>query len=228
MKSQFGFLSRRLMVFWLSLLTTFTLLAQDHLDEKFQGSYRSRPKTSIVRNKTTKGISLPRKFAGLTDLLESLPLDVTMRKKYPDLKINGGDPEKRKLEELYNVEVDCWIHAVKYEGGIGDRDFHVIVGNDPDVDVATFMNVEVSGLPVGGKNLTPLKAARKQFLDLFPDKNFSTTFQRIEPPLKVRIAGSLLFDGQHNHSCEKCPGPGYAKPGTVWEIHPVYSVVSIQ
>ena len=215
-----------LVVVW--VLTATILFAQNHLDETFQGHYRKKPKTSIVRNKTTNMISSPLTYPTLGDLLGSLLPDVSMRKKYPDLKMHAGDPEKRKSEELHNVEIDCWIHAVKYEGGAGDRDFHVIIGDDSDVSTATFMNVEISGLPVSGKNRTPLRDARKQFLDLFTDSTFSTSFTQINPARKVHFTGSLLFDGDHNHSCGTCPGPVYAKPGTVWEIHPVYSVVSIQ
>jgi hypothetical protein len=227
MKLSIRFFRNWYVALWLFAFIPGTLLAQTHLDESFKGSYRKKPKTSIVRNKTTKEISTPLSYSTLGDLLGSLTPDVKMRKKYPDLKIHAGDPEKRKSEELFNVEVNCWIHAVKYEGGNGDRDFHVIVGDDPDVEVATFLNVEVTGLPKSGINRKPLKDARKQFLDLFPDKNFSTSFTQIDPPLKVKITGSLFFAGEHNHSCEKCPGPSYAKPGTVWEIHPIYFVIPI-
>jgi len=228
MKSFLRALIRRILLYWLFLLLPVALLAQEHLDENFKGSYRKKPKTSIVRTKGTNEISPPKKYSSLSDLLGDLPPDVKMRKTYPDLRIHGGDPATRKMEELHNVEVDCWIHAVKWEGGKGDRDFHVIVGDDADREAATFMNVEISGLPASGKNRAPLRDARKQFLKLFPDKKFTTSFKMIDPPLKVRITGSLFFDGEHSHSCDKCPGPKDAKPGTVWEIHPVYSIVVIQ
>jgi hypothetical protein len=205
-----------------------TIRSQDHLDESFQGSYREKPKTSIVRSATTGNISRVHKYGNLGDLLVFLPDDIEMRNKYPDLRIHGGDPEKRKTEELFNVELVCWVHAVKYEGGKGDRDFHVIVGDTPDVETATFMNVEVSGLPPNdSNNYKPLKDVRKQFLELFSDYNFTTSFTQIDPPRKVKIKGSLLFDGEHNHSCGTCPGPSYAKPGTVWEIHPIYSITAV-
>lgn len=205
-----------------------TIFPQEHLDESFQGSYREKPKTSIVRSKTTNNISRVRKYDDLGELLIFLPKDLEMRKKYPDLKINSGDPEKRKPEELFNVEVECWVIAVKYEGGEGDRDFHVIVGDDQDTALATYLNVEVSSLPPNNsKNYQPLREARKQFLELFSDYNFTNRFKYINPPRKVKIKGSLLFDGQHNHSCGSCPGPSYAKPGTVWEIHPIYSMIAV-
>ena len=205
-----------------------TIIPQQHLDESFQGSYREKPKTSIVRSLSTGNISRVRKYDNLGELFMFLPKDVEMRNKYPDLRINGGDPEKRKTEELFNAEVECWVVAVKYEGGEGDRDFHVIVGDSPDTALATYLNVEVSGLPPNSsKNYQPLREARKQFLELFSDYNFTNAFKYINPPRKVKIKGSLFFDGQHNHSCRTCPGPAYAKPGTVWEIHPIYSIIRV-
>ncbi len=205
------------------------LFGQAHLDETFKGSYRAKPKTSIVRSLATDHISRAHNFKNLNDLLIFLPKDIEMRDKYEDLRMKKGDPETRKHEELFNVQVVCWVHAAKYEGGShGDRDFHVIVGNDSDITTATFMNVEVTGLPdSSSKNFKPLYKARKQFLDLFESYNLNTNFKKIDPPLKVKIKGSLLFDGDHNHSCGTCPGPSYAKPGTVWEIHPIYSIEKI-
>jgi hypothetical protein len=47
---------------------------------------------------------------------------------------------------------------------------------------------------------------------------------RISPPARVLIQGSLYFDGDHAAGCGSCPGPAYAKPTTVWEIHPVYNI----
>ena len=38
-----------------------------------------------------------------------------MKEKYSDLKVKTTN-KRRKTEELYNVEVVCWIHGVKYEG----------------------------------------------------------------------------------------------------------------
>ncbi len=220
--------------FAVSLLAIFfftsTIFPQQHLDESFAGKYRKRAKTSIVRSLTTDHISRAHKYDNLGDLLIHLPNDIEMRNKYPDLKMHVHNfPEFRKTEELYNVEVTAWVHAVKYEGGSGDRDFHIIIGNNPDTAFATFMNVEISGLPDSSShNYKPLRDARKEFLELFSDYHFTTSFKRIDPPVKVTIKGSLFFDGDHNHSCGTCPGPSYAKPGTVWEIHPVYSIVKVE
>ena len=123
---------------------TSTAFPQAHLDESFQGSYRKKAKISIVRSLSTGHISRVHKFDNLGDLLIFLPKDIEMRKKYPDLKMNfNGAPDNRKTEELFNVEVTAWVIAAKYESGTADRDFHVIIGNNPDTSVATFMNVEI-------------------------------------------------------------------------------------
>ena len=217
----------------LSLLCFGGACAQDLLDLNFKGHYRDKPKTSIGRRLATGEISTPTHYTNLGDLIDILPNDAAMRHKYPDLnKKQSGFPEKRETEELRNVEVDCWIHAVKFEDGRGsnpgDNDFHVIIGNSPDTSHATYMTAEVSGLPASGKNLPVLKNARKIFLQIFRGMTITTSFKRISPAKKANLSGSLFFDGDHKAGCGACPGPGWAKPETVWEIHPIYSVVEIQ
>lgn len=218
-------------IIWLSgiIILTSTIVPQAHLDESFTGHYREHSKTSIVRSVPSLHISRVRKYGTLDSLFMFLPKDVEMRNKYPELKMGKPGPLNRVHDELFNVEVVGWVHAAKYEGGShGDRDFHVILGNDSDLTVATFMNVEISGLPPeSSKNYEPLRKARKDFLNIFSDYNFTNSFKPVNPPRKVKIRGSIFFDGAHNHSCGNCPGPSYAKPGTVWEIHPVYLIVKV-
>ena len=223
----FDYKIKKLMILCIGIIIlSSTIIPQEHLDEKFEGTYRKTSKTSIVRNKTTLKISSPHIFANVGELLDFTLPDVDMKEKYSDLKVKTTN-KRRKTEELYNVEVVCWIHGVKYEGGTdGDRDFHIIIGDDEDINEAKpFMNAEISGLPSSGKNLQPLHDVRKQFLDMFSSYNFNTEFEHIDPPVKVRLRGSLFFDGAHGHSCASCPGPSWAKPKTVWEIHPIYSVI---
>ena len=207
--------------------------AQDLLNLNFRGHYRSKPKTSIVRRISTDAISTPTHYASLANLLAVLPNDASMRQKYPDLnKPKTGFPQKRETEELRNVEVDCWIHAVKFEDGRqgkpGDNDLHVIIGSLPDTSESTYMTAEVSGLPASGKNRPVLKDARAKFLQIVQGLNPGTSFKQVFPAKKVRITGSLFFDGDHRAGCPSCPGPAWAKPESVWEIHPVYAIVEIQ
>jgi hypothetical protein len=48
------------------------------------------------------------------------------------------------------------------------------------------------------------------------------------PPKHVTLEGSLYFDGSHGAGGKSDPGPGWAKPKTVWEIHPVYKLVALK
>lgn len=207
--------------------------AQDLLNLHFKGHYRSKPKTSIVRRLSNGAISSPTHYATIGDLIVVLPNDAAMRHKYPDLnRARSGFPQKRETEELRNVEVDCWIHAVKFEdgrgGNPGDNDFHVIIGSSADTSQATYMTTEVTGLPASGKNLPVLKGARERFLKIIQGTSPTTAFKRVSPAIKVRLSGSLFFDGDHRAGCKSCPGPAWAKPETVWEIHPVYAIEEIQ
>ena len=205
---------------------------QDLLDLPFKGHYRDKPKTSIVRRIVGGRISSPARYANLKDLLNALPADSVMRTKYPALNQKmSGFPEKREVEELRNVEVDCWIYAVAFEDGRGskkgDDDFHAVLGDSPNPAHARYMSSEIAGLPVTGVNRAPLTDARRKFLQLFPGHSFTSTFVQISPPKKVKVRGSLFFDGDHEAGCTTCPGPRWAKPKTVWEIHPIYSIEAL-
>ena len=196
-------------------------------DEEFKGHYRKEAKTSIVRT-ASGAIATAKKFASLDDLLASfIPYD-TMKKNHPKIIVKAGDEKaakaalgKRLPEETHNVEVDCWLHHVKSEG---DDDFHVIVGSSPDATKAAFLNVEVSGLPVGGKDLKVLTKARQQLNALVQQPIPKKKYEDVTPPLKVRIKGSLFFDGDH---LPGKIGPGKDKAQTVWEIHPVISIKAL-
>ncbi len=204
----------------------------DYLDLTFKGHYRNRPKTSIARGNNHGAILDPVHYADLADLVATLPADSAMRQKYPAMnQKKSGFPQKREPEELKNVEVDCWIVAVKFEDGRGnkkgDDDFHVILSNAADPHAATFMSSEISGLPPSGADLDTLKEARKDFLQIISGTSFRGGFVRVKPPKKVEIRGSLFFDGDHEAGCAACPGPSWAKPQTAWEIHPIYSMKEI-
>jgi len=209
----------------LLLLCVQTILHAQHemATLPFEGEYRSYSKTSIVRTKTDK-VKAAKPYVSLQALLDSLPEDTTMRSAY---KSQGGMPDDRRVvQELKNISVTAWIHAVKFEGGEnGDNDLHVVIGSSADLGDKHFMNVEVSSLPSQDDiDFTQLRDVRRAFLDLFPGKTFTADFKKIDPPLKVAIKGSLFFDAQHGAGCKACPGPGWAKPQTVWELHPVYAI----
>jgi hypothetical protein len=199
---------------------------QDRATLPFEGEYRTYSKTSIVRN-THDAVKAAKGYSSVQALLDSLPQDSVIRKAY---KNQGGMPDDRRVaQELKNVAVTCWIHAVKFEGGEnGDNDFHVVVGTSADTNDHGFINVEISGLPPADDiDFVQLKAVRAKFLNLLSGVAITGEFARINPPRKVRLKGSLFFDMQHGAGCKACPGPAWAKPQTVWELHPVYSITPV-
>lgn len=200
--------------------------AKDLVNLDFHGHYRSGPKTTIVRDSHAHQILPAKTYSDLEILLSKLAPDEEMFNRHPLLKSSSHYPRLREVEEQINVEVVGWIHAVKFEGGPkGDRDFHVLLGSTPDLNTAEFMTIEVSGLPPSGPDRKTLKLARQNLLDLFPHQAFNDRFARIKPAKKVRIRGSLFFDGDHLKGNR--PGPTYAKPSTLWEIHPVYFIEAV-
>jgi hypothetical protein len=151
-------------------------------------------------------------------------------------------PLKRFDEELRNVQVTAWICAVKYESDKGgDNDFHIILASSSNTSASStrFMTTEVSGLPVksattvaGDKavldtsspDFKTLTAARQELVDFFPSQKLISTFFKPGKPIKVTVIGSLHFDSDH---VAGTIGPLKMRPQTVWEIHPVTSVVAV-
>jgi hypothetical protein len=90
------------------------------------------------------------------------------------------------------------------------------------------MNIEVSGLPdTSDIDYPQLLAVRELFLNLLSTVTITSSFKFVNPPIKVDLRGSLFFDGQHGAGCKACPGPQWAKPQSVWEVHPIYSITRI-
>lgn len=192
--------------------------------QDFKGEYRKGPKTSIVRSPDGK-VAPPSKYADLAKLIASLVPDQTMRKKYKSIIVNAGDkaaakraPNTRVREEKRNVQVDCWLFAARLES---DMDYHTLIGGSPTAS-GPFLNSEVSGLPPSGKDRPILVSVRKQLASIagrppIDNKKYRT----FRPPRKIRVTGSLFFDGDHQPGKI---GPIGMKPKTVWEIHPVTSI----
>ncbi len=195
-------------------------------DLVFTGHYRKNSKISIVRS-ASGDIVAAQHFANLRDLLNDLPPDATIRSKYHLTTSNVSNViQERVDEEKKNVEVDCWIHAIKFEdhskGAGNDNDFHIIVGSSSNPATAKYMNVEVSGLPsTDGKDKDAIRGTRTKLLSMFPGKHFTDHFTLITPARHVTVRGSLFFDGGH---AAGAVGPNGKNPTTVWEIHPIVSI----
>ena len=90
------------------------------------------------------------------------------------------------------------------------------------------MNAEISGLPPASRpDFDKLKGVRALFLSLATNPPLSSTFGHMKPPKHVILEGSLYFDGAHGAGGKNDPGPAWAKPQSVWEIHPIYKLTSL-
>ena len=189
------------------------------LNVNFAGSYRKSAKTTLAKGPT-------KNFANIEALRKVLPTDATMRSKYPHIRDPQKTPKGRLQEEQLNVQVNAWIFAVKLEMETnGDGDFHVIMGSSPTLNEDKLMNVEISALNPSSPDKDALLTARKQFIDLFADTQLGTSYDKFfSNPRKVRVKGSVFFDGDHNPNTI---GPTGAKPQTVWEIHPVIAIKAL-
>ncbi len=182
-------------------------------DDDFCGSHREPAKTSFVRSSSGRLARFER-YKGVADLTRLLAADDRMRKKYRPF------PDQRVREERHNVVVRGYVVAVK--PCEDDRDYHVIL---KDEHASVFMNVEVSGLPRSGRGTQPFKTARAQIVNLLADAPAACgSYSKLGPPIHVEVKGSVFFDDGHGAGCLHCPGTKGAKPKTVWEIHPVYSI----
>lgn len=175
----------------------------------FSGTDRKLPKTTLVTDAPVE------EFATVAALAATLVPDADMKK-------SGitRSSAMRVAAERRTVRVTGYIYAFKKED---DNDYHVILGDAPGA-APTFLNVEVSGLPVGGapENRDRLTAARAAFKDAFHiGATGPGSYQKPHEPVPVRVTGSLFWDVDHEPGVV---GPQGMRPKTAWEIHPVSEV----
>ena len=175
--------------------------------EGFRGTDRQAAKLSVADAPSET-------FPDVAELIATLPSDDDML----GMGISRDATSDRVTEEKRNVVVTGFLYAVKHEN---DNDFHLIVGTDPDAGAVTYLNVEVSGLPPGGPNRAKLRAPRTAFKTFFSDQTFGSNYTKINPPVAVRISGSLFFDVDHRAGVV---GPQGLRPNTAWEIHPATDI----
>ena len=196
------------------------------VEEEFGGQYRARAKTSYAMS---DGVLAPlEEFADLAALRSFLApqIDPRMRRHYPHLGEADADGSGRTVEELHNVALVAWIHAVKHESGPhGDNDFHVMLGSSAEPGAGFFLTAEASGLPEDGAQRAQLVEVRRQLLSVIGPCRCNGHFRAVVPPRRVRVSGSLFFDADHAIGAV---GPKYAKPFTVWEIHPLLSIEPVE
>ncbi len=176
--------------------------------DNFRGKDRAGAKTSIVDGD-------PQTFDDVGALASSglLIADDQMLNHDPAIT---RDSDARVDEESHNVVVTGYLYASKKES---DNDYHCIIGTAPD-QAPVFLNVEVSGLPEGQFH-QQLKDVRDAFTTFFADHLPGVAYSKFDPPIPVRITGSIFFDIDHKAGEV---GPGAFKPTTAWEIHPVSAI----
>jgi hypothetical protein len=180
---------------------------------RYTGKSRRVAKTTIF---VEPGNPVP--FSSVTQLIASFPSDAEMGA----LDIPRGTNSNRVEQEKRNVVVDAFLYAYKKEP---DNDYHVIIGDPPSVPVPTrkYLNVEISGIPVGGTdaNRDKLWEVRNAFRDgLDLGHSGPGSYEKPDPPIPVRVTGSLFFDVDHAPP-RQLVGPASHKPKTAWEIHPI-------
>jgi hypothetical protein len=185
----------------------------DFGSDDYSGTSRGKAKTSIADGPL-------KTYESLGDLLGDLPPDEKMLNLSPPLK-NDFDFD-RVSEEKRNVSISGWLYAAKKEH---DNDFHLVVGTDPNKEPIRYMTMEITGLPPREPERTRLRAPRetfKRYLRNHQVQGISLAYLRFEPPVPVRITGSLFYDIDH---APGVVGPGSLKPRTSWEIHPITEIV---
>jgi hypothetical protein len=183
--------------------------------DDFNGTDRAAAKTSISSRPAEQ-------FATVDHLLDGLASDQAMRQHQPPI---SEDPSStRVMEEDRNVTVTAWIFALKKEG---DNDFHLIIGGNPQGGTIRYITAEVSGLPDDPATRARLSVPRQALKDFLQEKHktIGGNYARIVPPVPVTVAGSLLFDIHHTIGEVGVRSSPQRIPESVWEIHPVTSIV---
>jgi hypothetical protein len=165
--------------------------------------------------KTTKPPGARKTFSSIVTLYNSLPADDLMD------TFNIGNKTPRVKPEQKNITLKkVYIYLITREE---DNDYHMIIGDKPNYQDATVrFNAEISGLP---KNFPALEETLRKVrmkiaenIGKIPKKASNNNGTSIP----VKISGSLFYDAHHRGSFG---GQGNIKSTTVWEIHPVTSII---
>jgi hypothetical protein len=182
-------------------------------DDIFKGTARRVAKTIIYSGAAKPFHSVAEIFANQLQSNDEMK----------DLRIGKGPSVGRVTQEQFNVKVEAFIYAFRKES---DNDYHVILGDAPGTPNPWYLNAEVSGIPSGGSdaNRQQLQTVRKLFKDTFEvGSTGPVSYHRVNPPVPVTVTGSLFWDPEHEPP--NTVGPGFAKPGSAWEIHPISNLV---
>ena len=182
--------------------------------DKFTGTARRAAKISIADAPV-------RTYTDLRNLIKSLPSDQSMIDRDP--KITKTATSNRVKEEKRNVRVKVFLYAASRED---DNDFHLILGRDPSKTPEMYMTMELSGLPpASSPAFDRLKAARDAYKVFFGADLPGTSYDFYDPPIPVRVEGSLFFDMSHATGTRPGPKSLKSRMPTIWEVHPISKIV---
>ena len=182
-------------------------------DETYRGTARMAAKLSIADAQVVD-------VADINDLIETLPAEEDMISHEPPITTDATSG--RVDEENRNVRVRAFLYAASREE---DNDFHLIVGRAPDLE-PTYITMELSGLPPeDSDHFTTLQAARAAYKEFFGDDLPGASYDFYDPPVPVEVEGSLFFDMSHSHGSRPGPASLRADMPTIWEVHPVTSIL---
>jgi hypothetical protein len=197
-----------------SAALTAAVKAKPPKGDNFAGTARKAAKLS-------KANAPIEKFKDLKDLIGSFAPESKMINHKPPIPTTATSD--RVKEEKRNVNVAAFLYAASRES---DNDFHLIVGRDQKSAPEMYMTMELSGLPPKTAPAFPdLDSARKAYKKFFgATKLPGFTYDFYDPPIPVKIEGSLFFD--MTHATGPRPGPQSLKSRmpTIWEVHPLTSI----
>ena len=157
-------------------------------------------------------------FATIAAIVATLPALEQMKEHDPPLGTHADS--ERVAEEQRNVSISAFLYAASREG---DNDFHLIVGENPNGGGdEVYLTMEVSGLPpADAPSSDAIKTVRDAYKAFFGDKLPGATYDFYDPPIPMKIEGSLFFD--MSHASGNSPGPPTLHPHmpVIWEVHPI-------
>ena len=182
--------------------------------DKFEGTSRKAAKLSIADAPT-------KTFADLRTVVNSLVPDADMANRTPPIKTTATS--NRVTEEKRNIRVKAWLYAASRED---DNDYHLILGRSPKKTPEVYMTMELSGLPpANAASFDKLKAARDAYKAFFAADLPGLTYDFYDPPIPVRVEGSLFWDASHKKGTRPGPKSLKSRMPTVWEVHPITKIV---
>jgi len=188
---------------------------QPSTGDNYAGTDRKTAKLSKAQGPT-------KAFSDLKDLIASLPPESTMIKHKPNIPTTATSG--RVKEEQQNVSVSAFLYASSREA---DNDFHLIVGRNQNSAPEMYMTMEVSGLPPNNDpkfDFTDLNAARSAFQKFFGAKLPGAGYDFYDPPIPIKIEGSLFFDMTHAAGARPGPQSLKSRMPVIWEVHPLTSI----